>query len=273
MNAVRQPLELERPRDFSELFNTAIAVYTQNFGTLIAISAAVVIPVNLIVLGLGLEQLFSEYDENPSVAQALIPVLVTSLVTTPLIAAMTVTAMLDLGAGREPSASASIQRGLEFFAPVFLALLLALSGVVLGLALLIIPGIYLAIRWYFVTQSVIVDGARGAAALRRSAELVDGSWWRVLGVTLGAGLIIAVPGAIIGIPFELGAQAAGRTVLSLIGQMLTETITAPFATVMLTLLYFDLRSRHRAAQVPGGGVGLQSDPSRPPDPPGLPPTP
>lgn len=250
MSAQPRPFELERPRDFSELVNTAVALYRRHFGLLIAIGAAVVIPVDLIVLGVGLEQLSSGYDKTPGVAQMMVPALVSSLVTTSLIAAMTISALLDIGAGREPSAGSSIQRGLDVFAPVFLALVLAVAGIALGLALLIVPGIYLAVRWYFVAQSVVVDGARGVAALRRSGELVAGSWWRVLGVIVGVALIVFVPAGIVGLPFEAAAQSADRSAISLAGQMLAETLTAPLGTLMVTLLYFDLRARRRAAATP-----------------------
>jgi hypothetical protein len=40
--------------------------------------------------------------------------------------------------------------------------------------LFILPGVYLAVRWYFVPQAVVIDGARGPAALTRSGQIVRG---------------------------------------------------------------------------------------------------
>src|SRR2546430_16884987 len=71
--------------------------------------------------------------------------------------------------------------GLEAFRPVFGALVIAAAGVVLGLFVFILPGIWLFVRWAFVPQAVVLDGRRGVAALQRSAELVTGSWWRGFG--------------------------------------------------------------------------------------------
>ncbi len=135
-----------------------------------------------------------------------------------------------------------------------------------GLLLLIIPGIYLAIRWYFVTQAVVVEGARGTKALSRSGDLVRGNWWRVLGIVLVAGLIMVVPALTIGLPLDLAAESADRAALSLLGTIVSETIVAPFNALVVTLLYFDLRARAGVAQIPGAVSG-------PPDPPGLPPRP
>ena len=69
-----------------------------------------------------------------------------------------------------------------------MAILLAAVGVALGLLLLVIPGIYLAVRWFFVPQAVVVENARGPAALRRSRELTSGTWWRTFGIILLANL-------------------------------------------------------------------------------------
>lgn len=258
------PFELERPRDFADILKTALSLYTANFRMLLAIAAAVVIPVDLIVEGVGLEQLWSEYDETPPIAELIVPSLVSALVTTPLVSAMVVLAMIEQRDGREVKAGATIQRGLELFTPIFLALLLALGGVTLGLALLIVPGIYLAIRWYFVTPSVVVDGLRGTAALRRSAALVQDNWWRVFGILLGTGLVSAIPAFFIGIPFGAIAAVTDQTAPVFAGNTITEVIVAPFGALVLTLLYFDLRSRKRAEAIPHAVSG-------PPDPPGLPP--
>ncbi len=50
-----------------------------------------------------------------------------------------------------------------------------------GFALLLIPGIWLYARLYFGAQAAVVEGARGADALRVSSRYVDGNWWRVFG--------------------------------------------------------------------------------------------
>jgi len=266
VNAVQPPLELERPRDFSEILKTSLSVYGANFGTLLAIAATVVVAVDLVVQGVGMEQLWAEYDETPPAGELILTSIVSALVTTPLVSAMIIFAVIGLGEGRKPSAGSSIQRGLDVFAPLFMALLLVLAGVVLGLLLLVIPGVYLAVRWYFVTPAVVVEGARGAAALRRSSELVRGNWWRVFGILVGTGLVAALPTFAVAIPFGVMAEASDLDAPALAGTILGETLVGPFGALVLALLYFDLRSRHRAAQIPGAV-------SAPPDPPGLPPQP
>lgn len=260
----RPPLELERPRDISELFGTSFRVYWANLGRLIAIAAAVSAPVNVIVLGIGLEELSSGYDASPSAGESVV-LFLTPLLTTPLITAMTVVLLLDLRDGREPSARAAIQRGLDLFAPLLVAEILVVAGMTAGLLLLVLPGIYVAVRWYFVPQAVVVDDVRASRALGRSGELVEGSWWRVFRIVILITVIGGVTSLALTVPLGLAADAADRAALSLLGQILSETLIAPFGAVAATLLYFDLRARARAALAPTALSG-------PPDPPGLPPS-
>jgi hypothetical protein len=116
--------------------------------------------------------------------------------------------------------------------------LLAGLGVALGLVL-ILPGIYLAIRWFFVPQTVVIDGERGPGALRRSGDLVQGSWWRTFGIVL----LCQLPAVLIGVPFASLAASADRQLFALIGEIVTQTVVAPFVALLATLLYYDLRAR------------------------------
>ena len=66
-------IELERPRDAGALLRDAFSVYRRHFWTFLAIGAIVVVPSELIVSGVGLDQLSGRYDATPSFAEAAIP--------------------------------------------------------------------------------------------------------------------------------------------------------------------------------------------------------
>ena len=120
-----------------------------------------------------------------------------------------------------------------------------------ALIFFILPGIYLAVRWYFVPQAVVVDGRRSTGALERSAELVRGQWWRVFGVVILTILAAGIPATVIEVPFRVAASSADSSAVDLIGQIVAAAITAPFEALMLTLLYFDLLARRNLpAMVP-----------------------
>jgi hypothetical protein len=239
-------IELERPRDLGALLRDSLTVYLRHFWTFLALGALVVVPSELIVGGVGLEQLSSDYDATPGFAEAAIPAAVAYLVVAPLITAICVHALRSVAAGGSPGAREAIVNGFESFTPIFFAVLLAAAGIALGL-LLIVPGIYLFVRWYFVPQAVVIERARDAGALRASGRLVEGAWWRTFGMVVLVNVLALLVAVVLGAPFTAAANATDRAIWALAGQTVAATVTQPFAALFATLLYFDLRERKRAA--------------------------
>jgi hypothetical protein len=239
-------IELERPRDVGALLRDAFSVYLRHFWTFLAIGAIVVVPSELIVSGVGLNQLSARYDATPSFAEAAIPGAVSYLVVAPLVSAICVFALRSVTSGDSPRAREAVVKGFEMFTPLFFAVLLAALGIALGL-LLIVPGIYLFVRWYFVPQVVVVEKQQAAAALRGSSRLVEGAWWRTFALIVLVNVAALLAALVIGAPFTAAADSTDRAAWSLIGQILAAVITQPFGALYSTLLYFDLRQRGRAA--------------------------
>jgi hypothetical protein len=242
-------IQLERPRDITALFGDALGVYFRHALVFIALSAAVVVPVHLIVLGVGLEQFTAAYDESPSAAEAAVPTVVSFLVVAPLITAICIHALRAVASGGRPRAGPSFVAGFEAFTPLFFAILLAAVGIALGLLLLIVPGIYLAVRWFFVPQAVVLEDARGTGALTRSSVVVQGFWWRTFGLVIMVNLAAALPGLVLAAPFTAIASSTDRAVWSMVGTICAEAVTAPFVALFSTLLYYDLRARRAEATI------------------------
>ena len=244
MTASRR-LELSRPRDLPALFLDALRVYRRDLATFLGIAAAIVVPVDLIVSGIGLKQLTAAYDQSPPVGEAVVEALVQYLVIAPLITATCIYALRRLAAGEPPRAGRSLTDGLEAFTPIFMAVVMAAAGIALGL-FLVVPGIYLLVRWYFVPQAVVVDRRRGPAALAASGKVVEGFWWRTFGVVLLANLAATLPSVLLLAPFMALARSSDREIWNLLGQVVAETLTTPFIAIVSTLLWYDLRSRRFA---------------------------
>ena len=240
-------IELNRPRELAALVRDAFAVYRSRFWTFLAVSAMVVIPAQLVVLGVGLEQLTAGYDSSPDPADLIIPAALGYLLLLPLISAICIHALVAMSDGERPRARQVIVKGLESFAPMFLAVLLAAVGVALGLLMLIVPGVFLAILLYFVPEAVVLEGASDTKALRASAALVRGFWWRTFAVVLVVNLIGLLVSLLLGTPFVRLAETQDQAVWQLVGTMLTATITMPFTALASVLLYFDLRARRDSA--------------------------
>ncbi len=102
-----------------------------------------------------------------------------------------------------------------------------LAGLFVGLGslLLVIPGIYLALRFYFVPQVIIEEGCGVFEALQRSSRLTLGVKWRLLGLilaftliiivfSLGFGVVVGMSGFLVSV---LKAMGSGIFVNSLVG--------------------------------------------------------
>jgi ABC-type transport system involved in cytochrome c biogenesis permease subunit len=75
------------------------------------------------------------------------------------------------------------------------------------------------------------------SALRRSRELIIGSWWRTIGIIVTAGLIAAVPA---------GALRFVWAFIPVIGVILTaatQAVSSTYSSVALVIYYFDQRCR------------------------------
>lgn len=238
-----QRFDLERPRALGEILIDALRLLFRHAGTFLAISFAVVAPVQLIVSGIGLEQLTGPYDEQLSPGALALTTAVSFLVIAPLITATAIHALRAIAASERPSAGASLQAGLDVFAPLFLALVLAAAGIALGVVAFILPGIYLAVRWFFVPQTVVLEGARGPAALSASTAVTRDAWWRTFGIVIVANLAATAPVLLIATPAAALAESVDLQAVALGGSILTETLTAPYVALVGTLLYFDLKAR------------------------------
>ena len=239
----RASLDLGTPRDIGGLVRTGFNLYLQEFRTFLAIAAAVIVPVNLIVLGVGLGWFTAEFDRSPPAGETAIAVATSFLVTVPLLTAMCIHVLLDVSDGRAPSARTAIQRGLDVFAPLLLVWVAYAVAAFLGLFALILPGIWLLFRWVFCLQAVVVDGRRNYDALKRSGELVDGTWWRVAGIVIAVNFLTSGLSSLVSFPFLAAAEATDLAVFQLIGQTFGGVLFTPVGALITTLLYFDQRTR------------------------------
>ncbi|MEV7276349.1 oxidoreductase [Streptomyces sp. NPDC093111] len=141
----------------------------------------------------------------------------------------------------------------------------AVAGLVFLLgALATVPfGLWLWVKFSLAPAAAVIEGTGGLTALRRSADLVRGSWWRVFGCTIAtAAIVAAVSGAIqqvfsliAWIPMstlDFDADTAPTEVLGsmsvvmgvvLIGSVASQALLAPLQPLVSALLYVDQRMR------------------------------
>ncbi len=114
--------------------------------------------------------------------------------------------------------------------------LLAGIAIVIGLILLIVPGLFLLTIWALIIPAIVLEGKSAGESFSRSRELVRGNGWNVFGVIVITVLLTIAANIVVGIatfwlPDEVG---------SFVQSVLSNTVVAPFMAVALTLTYFAL---------------------------------
>ena len=129
---------------------------------------------------------------------------------------------------------------------IIVAGVLAALGVILGLILLIIPGLYLLTRWILIIPVIVLEGRTAGESFGRSWELVRGFAWNVFGVIVLTILIL------IGfrIALDIVLFPLSNEIQSLLTELIAGTLATPFAVLAWTLLYFRVREAKEPAAVP-----------------------
>lgn len=122
---------------------------------------------------------------------------------------------------------AAAKVGINRFLPYLSVVIPTAIIILLGLILVIVPGIIISVYLMFVSYVFVIEQQRGLAALRRSRDLVRGHFWLVLGRTFLLGLLYVI----IAVPLSL-IQVVGPVVVSL--------ALSPIATIYFYYLYKSL---------------------------------
>jgi hypothetical protein len=130
--------------------------------------------------------------------------------------------------------------------------------IVVGLILLIVPGIWLMVALFLCFYAVILDRKGPIESLRYSWQLVKGNWWRSAAILTIIGIIVGVMYLLIGliIGILVGLQAGGLAepgrmiaILEYAVLPLLQVVLAPLSYALFVALYYDLRLRHEGSDL------------------------
>ncbi|MFG1805807.1 hypothetical protein [Streptomyces sp. NPDC049040] len=168
--------------------------------------------------------------------------------------------------------------------PAIPGLLVALAGgessgaslASLGMLVGVVVAIWQWNLWSLAAPALMLEKQGVKAAVKRSMKLVQGSWWRVLGVQVLMLLLAGIASLVIQLPFAFIADAVSgdsmdsvfsasgdsswtTIIIVAIGGVVSSSLTLPISAGAVSLLYVDQRIRRealdidlgRAAKVPG----------------------
>lgn len=254
-------------RGLGDILSTAFEVYKANAAKLAVIVAIVVVPLALlsslftnvvfdpttrIVNVDGIQTLESASFFTVAIAGSI--GLVIAFVMAFVLQAALSRASAQAVIGDPVDPEASYRYGFRRFGSVLLVSFLAGLIILVGLILLIIPGVIFAVLLAVAIPALVIENKRGTDALSRSWNLVKGSFWHVLGTVLVAGLIGGLVSSLI------GAIGGNNWFLSWIFTSIGQIVVAPFNALVLVILYLDLRARQESlsadtlrAEIASGG--------------------
>lgn len=299
-----------RPLGIGEILDVSLKIAWRNAGTLVRIVLFVVAPAQALV---ALVEVSANPDFSPgdslfgspfdtaettdsarwtAVAGFLVAILL-GFVASQLATGACFKAVAQAYLGEKPRWRESLGFALRRFHSILWIVMLGGFLTVLGLVLLVIPGIYLAVAFAVALPVLMTEGLRGRTALGRSRHLVKGRWWKTLLLLVVAGLLASIVGGVIsgaltGVIVATPDDPVLVFLISALAATAGALVTTPFSAAYHTVLYFDLRVRKEAfdLQLLAQSVGVEPPngwlppvpPDRPPvgegeDPPFWPPPP
>lgn len=203
------------------------------------LALGVVAPYELIVLAATGATPFGQGSE--SVSAFLILALIDSAIVGPLISALYVHAVRRIGAGERPTIGQVALQGVRVLPTVAAAEIIASLGIAAGFLALVIPGVFLLVRWAVVAQAAAIDNDNWVEALKRSWSLTSGNWLHVFGLLLLTGLTVALVRGV-----GLSATGTHINALTVVVGILIDTIARSFVALSTAVLFFDLVARKGA---------------------------
>jgi hypothetical protein len=139
--------------------------------------------------------------------------------------------------GRPVSLAESVRVGLRRAGPIVaLAIVMSLLGM-LGLVLLIVPGMLLFTMWFVASSACVVERTGLRQSLRRSSQLTKGHRGKILGLML----LLFIVSAMVTLVIDTILSAVGGATLSLLGSLVWNGILGAFYAISAVVSYHDLR--------------------------------
>jgi hypothetical protein len=259
---------LERPYlralSISEILDASLRIYRANFIGLLSIAALALIPEGV------LEALLISFRSGAAVtrAQSSLTSFFTSLASMALIVAIS-----NAYLGGNFTIGSAYSKGLKRFwsiigarflmsfaisipAIIFAFCLLTVATTApasqilfVGIIIILLPVfIFLFTRWSLVTQAIILEDIGASDGIRRTWNLTDGHFWRVLATSFAASLLAGVLTILptLVLDYALGLTGLSSTItqlVDLVAQQLALILTLPFTAAVQVLIYYDLRIR------------------------------
>jgi hypothetical protein len=253
-----------RPLGIGETLDWAIKLYRNNAVTLWKIVSVIIVPlqiIDVIVRRVSLPSdvflqdgtLYTRTGQSTGDVIALLLVTLLVLIGSLVATGATLRALVDAYLGHPTDWRTSLEHArTRAGSLIWLAVLTAVLTII-GFFLLFVPGLWFIVAVSVAVPVLMVEGASGFAAMKRSINLVDTRWWATFWRLLAAYLLLGV--AIFGLSALVSAVGNGITNVTLflvLGGAINAVVSillSPFVAAVITVIYVDLRVRKEALDI------------------------
>lgn len=145
--------------------------------------------------------------------------------------------------GGKVSLGDSLSTGLSVVLPLIGLAIVSAIGIMLGLVLLIVPGVILALMWSVAVPALVVERVGVFEALGRSNTLTKGAKWKIFGLALiifVAYWLLSIILGMIGLA-GYGGATTGLSLGSVLGSIVLSTLFNTAVGTIQPSLYVELR--------------------------------
>jgi len=230
-----------RPLSIGGILDRGLRIYLEHFWLLLAISLSLSVPVALAYLGL------STILTNPSVAGFALTLIGFTLggICGVLVQGALVQAVSDAFLGQPATYGRSLRLAIARFWPVlgFSILFGLIVGV--GAMFCLLPGLFLTAALIAGTPAVVLERMGPFDAMHRSWNLTENVRLRTFGaVAFSQYAILAFPGQSVQMLLQFVLKVDPLQTAAAV--QVTTALVQPYASIVVILLYYDLRVRREA---------------------------
>ncbi len=226
-----------RAMELSEILDLGFRITKDHWATLTTIAGVIYVPMAL--AGYLLQRSAMHGQVGAVIGGGLVMGLL-SLIAMPIVSAGITHALGECYLGRTPDVKNSLSVGVDLLVPLVGTSLLMGLIVLVGLCLLVVPGIYLMLCYALIAQVIVLERTYGMEALSRSKQLTEGYLLRMLAIFAVVWIVIMVVSGgvqlILGFFPLLGALASG----------VVQAVAFAYSSAVCVIVYFDLRCRKEA---------------------------
>lgn len=218
-------------------------VVGRNLVTFLIVAAILLLPNMVMSFIVGTPNAMSAIRMNGALL-GITSFLVTIICTYLLHAALVQATITDLN-GEKPNLGRALSTAFGVALPVVAISLITWAGVVLGMILLIVPGLMLMCAWCVAVPVRVLESTGIGEAFGRSRELTKGYRWSIFALLLIYGIISMLVGfgvlLVSGVAVSQASQVHGNVVYIVL-TWLIQVVLAVITAVGTTAIYYELRT-------------------------------